>query len=299
VKIGGDLAGRAFGPREATVDARWLMAYAAALGDTDPAYLDTRRPGGIVGHPLFPVCYEWPLAVEVRESTMDAAVLPRGVHATHDLRIHRRARPGDRLRVSARIVRVEARAPGAYLLWRFETVDAAGAPVSTTDYGSLFLGVACDGPPAPAGSSHAGPGAERRDAPARGPRWSTTVPIAATAAHTYTEGARIWNPIHTDRAVAEAAGLPDIILHGTATLALAVSEVLRREGLGADAPVSRISCRFGGMVRMPSTLEVRGLAAPAVRGLDAAGERGGAVAFEALTADGRPALRDGQLWLGA
>jgi aryl-alcohol dehydrogenase len=37
---------------------------------------------------------------------------------------------------------------------------------------------------------------------------------------------------HTDRAVALGAGLPDIILHGTATLALAVSAVLGREGAG-------------------------------------------------------------------
>ena len=49
------------------------------------------------------------------------------------------------------------------------------------------------------------------------------MPVSATAAHVYTEGARIWNPIHTDAAVAARAGLPGIILHGTATLALAVS----------------------------------------------------------------------------
>jgi acyl dehydratase len=294
VRIAADLAGRAFGPHDEVIDARWLMAYAAALGDTDPEYLDTRRPGGIVGHPLFPVCYEWPLAVAVREATIDPDVLPRGVHATHDLRIHRRARPGDRLRTRARIVRVEARPPGTYLLWRFETVDEAGAPVSTTDYGSLFLGVACDAPPPPAAAG----GAARAPGPAaatpRAARWTAALPIAATAAHTYTECARIWNPIHTDRAVAEAAGLPDIILHGTATLALAVSEVLRREGLGAAAPVARITCRFGGMVRLPSTLEVRGLApVPA----DAAEGRGAVIAFEARGADGRPAVRDGRVWL--
>jgi len=54
------------GPREHAVDARWLMAYAAALGETAPEYLDTTRPGGLLAHPLFPVCYEWPLALDVR-----------------------------------------------------------------------------------------------------------------------------------------------------------------------------------------------------------------------------------------
>ena len=59
-------------------------------------------------------------------------------------------------------------------------------------------------------------------------RTSATSPSAATAAHVYTECARIWNPIHTDVAYARAAGLPDIILHGTATLALSISKVSRR-----------------------------------------------------------------------
>ena len=30
------------------------------------------------------------------------------------------------------------------MVLRIETVDAAGRPVSTTDYGSLYLGVDCD-----------------------------------------------------------------------------------------------------------------------------------------------------------
>ena len=61
-----------------------------------------------------------------------------------------------------------------------------------------------------------------------------SIPVPAHLAHTYTECAHIWNPIHTDRAVALAAGLPDIILHGTATLALAVSALVDHQ-LGGDA----------------------------------------------------------------
>ena len=44
--------------------------------------------------------------------------------------------------------------------------------------------------------------------------------------HNYSECAAIWNPIHTETAVALAAGLPDIILRGTATWALAGREVI-------------------------------------------------------------------------
>jgi acyl dehydratase len=51
--------------------------------------------------------------------------------------------------------------------------------------------------------------------------------------------------------------LPDIILHGTATLALAVSAVVN-EYLGGDAArVTRLGGRFAAMVLMPSQIELR------------------------------------------
>jgi len=284
------LVGQVAGPCVQTVDARWLMAYAAALGDAVPEYLDTTRPDGVLGHPLFPVCFEWPVALDFRDR-LPGDVAVRSVHATHDLRVHRRPRPGDRLSTTASVVSTEPRSPGAYVVTRFETTDAAGQPVCSTDYGSIYLGVDCEN----ASSVEAKASRAPDDLPprARAPRevlqpdWSAHVSVPATLAHTYTECARIWNPIHTDIAVARSAGLPDIILHGTATLALAVSAALGKTGLGPGAEVTRITARFTGMVPLPSTLSVRGWD-------DATGEER-RIAFEVLGADGRPVIRDGTL----
>lgn len=312
MKIPTSIVGTRVGPRLSEIDGRWLMAYAAALGEDAPEYFDTTRRDGILAHPLFPVCYEWPLALDIRAKAMPDDAMVRGVHATHALTLHRRPRAGDRLATTATVMTVERRAPGAYVLVRFETLDGAGRPVTSTDYGSLYRGVDCDGPP-----SHPGPPSRTRSPLGRGPQgepqpearrvdlkvrprvsevegkapdWSTDVPIAATLAHTYTECARIWNPIHTDRAVARAAGLPDIILHGTATLALAVAEALRRQDGGVTATVRGVACRFGAMVRLPSSLTVGGWSAERA-------PEGSAVRFEARTQDGRPAVRDGRLVL--
>jgi acyl dehydratase len=274
------------GPREQAIDARWLMAYAAALGEHAQAYFDTTRPGGILAHPLFPVCYEWPLALDVRARVLADEAAVRGVHATHHLTLHRPPRPGDRLRTTATVAALERRAPGAYMVVRLHTVDAAGEPVSTTDYGSLYLGVECEAGPPPANDPH--PGSLPRREREKGEWWSAEVPVSATLAHVYTECARIWNPIHTDRAVALGAGLPDIILHGTATLALAVSEALRQQERGPATRVRAIACRFGTMVRLPSRLVVRG------RRPEASADRR-VVRFEALAEDGRPAVRDGTI----
>jgi len=159
-------------------------------------------------------------------------------------------------------------------------VDRNGRPVTTTDYGSIYRGVGTDGDTRAAIEPLAPP-----ERPAGGqPRWTETVAVASRAAHVYAECARIWNPIHTDVAVARAAGLPDPILHGSATLALAVSQVIRRDLDGDPARVRAIAVRFTGMVAMPSSFRARGL-----------GRAGDALAFDAIDERGEPVLSDGVL----
>jgi acyl dehydratase len=275
-----DIMGVTVGPIAHDIDARWLMAYAAALGETDPRYYDTLAPGGPAAHPLFPVCYEWPVMLALRDRTTPDAVALRGVHAAHDLTLHRAPRAGDALSTTARVTGLAHRRAGTLMTVRQETVDAGGLPVSTTDYGSVYRDVGFEGEdsgfrPDPRGGL---------EMPAGAVELPVTVP--AGLAHVYTECARIWNPIHTDVAVARGAGLPDIILHGTATLALAVSRVL--EHLAADpGAVRRVSARFTGMVLLPSRLTVR---------VSGAAE-GKAFAFDARGQDGAFVLSGGALHL--
>ena len=272
--IDGGIVGLTAGPVACAVDARWLMAYAAAVGETDARYYDTAAPGGPVAHPLFPVCYEWPVALALRAKAIDVALAPLGVHALHDLRVHRAPRAGDSLRTSAAVTAVQRRQRGTLVVVRYTTVDRTGVPVSTTDYGSLYRGVELRG-------DDAGPTWEMTDDHGGGVRWTDEVAVTAHAAHLYTEGARIYNPIHTDIAAARAAGLPGLILHGTATLALAVSRVVAHDCGGDPTAVRGVAGRFTGMVMMPSTLTVRG-----------GDVRDAAVGFDALDGAGRRVLSD-------
>jgi len=217
------------------------MAYSAALGETDRRYYDTSK--GVLAHPLFPVCFEWPVSLPIRQIPALREFFPRLVHAEHDLVLHRLPREGDRLATRASIVGIHKRKPGAFVVFRFESTDADGKPVSTTDFGALYRGVDVEG--ADRGAAIELP------APASGLRSLGAIDVGGNLAHVYTECARIFNPIHTDVAHARAAGLPDIILHGTATLALSVSRMKIE-----PARVRRIRCRFSGMVLMPSRLEV-------------------------------------------
>src|SRR4051794_19814646 len=104
--ISSGLVGFVTEPIEHVVDHRWLMAYAAAVGALGPAYLDSTRADGIVAHPVFPVCVEWPAVLAVRDALaaagLERAEAARSVHLTHDLRLHRPIRPGDQLATTAR-----------------------------------------------------------------------------------------------------------------------------------------------------------------------------------------------------
>jgi acyl dehydratase len=286
------LVGTATEPLVSEVDERWTMAYAAGLGDLLDCYIDTRRPAGIIAHPLFPACFEWPAALMLRakhRDKMPAAEAARGVHATHHTIIHRTLRPPQRVTTRAVIAGIERRKPGALEVTRFDTMDDNGAPVCTTYTGNIYRQVEVSGderaaamPAAPA----------PKTAPSR-PRAESRIPVSAGAAHVYTECARIWNPIHTDAKVAAAAGLTAIMLHGTATLALAVSRIIAIEAANDPERVAEIYARFGAMVFMPSELTLRIIA----RERSDNGRE--AIFFETLSSEGGRAVRDGVVVLRA
>jgi acyl dehydratase len=237
------------------VDNRWLMAYAAGIGDLNPRYMDPHAQP-LVAHPVFPVCLEWPVILTSRKlpgyETVTPAEGARGVHAAHDLHIYRPIRPGDRLTTQATVIALKAIKPGAAQTTRLDTVDQTGALVARTyqlgiSRGVEVVGAAAESEPAPPlPQPDTSVGAQR----------DFSIQVPAGAAHVYTECARIWNPIHTDRAVALAAGLPDIILHGTATMALAVTRLVDAYLGGDPTRVRRLGGRFSAMVLMPSTLRL-------------------------------------------
>jgi acyl dehydratase len=286
MKLASTLVGTEVGPIAHQIDARWLMAYAAGLGETDPRYYDTETDAGPAAHPIFPVCYEWPVALAIRGRTLPDGAGMRSVHASHDTWIHRSPRAGDHLVTTARVIAVEQRPAGARMTLRLETVDASGEPVSTTDYGSVYRGVSVQGPES-----------DSLGSPAAAPRTATPpqvslpplgeITVSPQQAHVYTECARIWNPIHTDVAVARAEGLPDIILHGTATLALAVSRIVAERCGGDPRVVRRVTCRFTGMVPMPSRLTLRASAVTSEATV---------TWFDVLDQAGRAVVRQGALY---
>ena len=272
---------------EHDVDARWLMAYAAGVGDANPCYLDTTTE--LSCHPVFPVCLEWPAILASRDDAADSALsrdeASRGVHAGHDLLIHRLPRADERTQTTATTVSIAPSRAGAVQVLRLDTTESGGELLCQTWQTTIFRGVDVDGdaPGIDTPPARPEPSGESID-------HVVTRSVGAQAAHVYTECARIWNPIHTDRAVAHAAGLAEIILHGTATLAYAITEIVNRYASADPSRVKRLGGDFRAQVFMPSTI--------GIRMHDRTNDAGdGLVTFSVATADGEDAIRSGYVVL--
>jgi acyl dehydratase len=268
------------------ISVRRLLAYAAGIGATAPYVFDDDREGGVVAMPPFCVSLEWPVVSGTRARDglgAEGAERYRGVHASQDSFFHRPIRPGDDLETRGRIAAVRPTSAGALVSIKLETVEVStGEPVVTSWTNSIYRGVGVAGPASVIEAAPAVPTAN--GAPAGDP---VTLWIPREMPHVYTECASIWNPIHTERAVALAAGLPDIILHGTATWALAGREVLRLYADSDPRRLRRLRGRFRAMV-LPGT---------DIRVEHTCGDDG-VVHFVVRNHRGEPAIDQGVAWIG-
>jgi acyl dehydratase len=274
-------------PIDREITTRMVLAYAAGIGATEAAYLDDAQPGGLRALPFQCVSLEWPVVLSLREAIKDVLSpheAMRGVHAVQDSTFHRPMRPGDRLVTDGRLVSARPVRAGALIVLRLVTRDRdSGDPVTTTWTTSIYRDVALAGtaasiaePDTPIADDLTSPGPEAEVVP---------IPIPRQMPHVYSECAEIWNPIHTERAAALVAGLPDIILHGTATWALAGLTLLRRYGGNDVGALKRITGRFSGMVAPGETIEVRHVRSAS-----------GAIRFEVGTPSGQLAISQGAAW---
>ena len=227
-----------------TVDTRSITAFAAGVGDFNECYMDDARDGGLIGHPGMTFSFQWNSRF-TPDVQAPLALVRRGVHAWVDTRFERPIREGDVITSQGQSVAVRQVKPGVLSTQRYVMRDSAGRVVAVMDSGGITRGAHLDGPDK---EIEAAPELPQRSSNGGDPVWSVEVPIDPQAPHIYTECADIWNPIHTERRVALAAGLPDIILHGSANITIALREVINRS-FGADpTTLRRFAGQFRGMV---------------------------------------------------
>jgi acyl dehydratase len=259
------------------------MAYAAALGAS--RYLDWPDDGGPAVHPAYLVSLEWPAVTESAPLFgLDEREQYQALHLAHESHWLQPLRAGVVLSTSASVESIEQCSSGGVLVLRLDTVDDAGHVVAVTRQTMLYRDVAVDGedtaPPSP-----------RPAAAAQVLEPAETIEVDAALPYVYTECSGIAFAIHTDPRAARRAGLPGVILHGTATMALALTRILDRYADGDPARLRSVALGFGAVVPVPTTLSL---------GLPPAGNvETGEVPFEVVLPDGSRAIRGGVVTLGA
>ena len=264
--------GTTYAPRETVITPRMALAYAAGMGLHDERYLDDARAGGLVVAPTLCVSLEWMISGD-RDNRSGLGLTDderaRAVHAGQDTRFLRPLPLGVPLIVSGEVVAMNSTRAGVRLTSIIRISErASGEVVTESRVDTIFRGVETDAPPAPPGDP-----VFQRQGEAR----ERDLPVSRGFPHVYTECASIWNPIHTERQAALAAGLPDIIVHGTALWAFAF--------ICLDRPHSRLT-------RLAGRFSAMAIPGHSVR-LRHWDEQPEGIAFELLNAAGERAVSAG------
>jgi len=221
------------------ITARQTTNFAAAVSDMNPRYFDDTRSASFQAPPLFAVAVTWPVIEKARE-LLPPEVVVTMVHASEHLIFHQPLRPDSRLEVQGQVAAVRPTSAGALMTLKLEAWDNRGEPVFTEYTGAMFRGVICRGDGQSVEEIPQHPGFVE-SAPLL---WEADIPIDRRAPYLYDGCTDIVFPIHTSKAFARFAGLDDIILQGTAMLAMTAREIVDREAGSDPRRLSEISCRF-------------------------------------------------------
>ena len=261
------------------VEDRWLSNYAAAVGDENDRYFDNRT-GAPAVHPTYVSHLEWDAIGALHEVLdLSEAEWAQGVHSFNHTDLLAPFTSGDRLDSRAVLVGAEQRRSGLRLTIRIDT-HAGDTQVARSYTQTIFRGVGLDGP-------DVRPEIPESTLDARQPFDRTIeIPFSKLAPYVFSECARDYGAIHTDRRAAEAVGIPGLIIHGTGTFAAVLSAIVNHEAGGDPLRVHGFSGKLSAMIFCPSTTVLH------------VADTSGGIRFELVNESGETAISQGEVCLG-
>ena len=264
------------------LSARKVMAYASGINDLNPGYFDDTTNDGLYVHPAIAFSLQWNSRFTPERSTNHRAA-PFGVHAATDLTMHHAFRQGDAITIQGQMIARREIRPGVYTVDRYKMTNGSGLLIAELDYISITRGASLIGDNTNIAEEKTIPNNISQNAR---PIWEEAVDVPLNAGQQYTECANIYNPIHTEKSVAIKAGLPDIILHGSATKAIALSKIIDQCFDSDPRRITRLYGQLRAMVVMNTSIRVQCLSTK-----DIGDER--VVHFVVLTQNGDLAIANG------
>ena len=247
-KIRSEIVGTVIGRVEQSVPLRNAMAFAAVTGAYEPCYFDDRIGPSPLVAPCFVVALEWAIldGPGWRGALgADQRMMQECVHVVQDSRFPQPLRVGDTVETTGRVVAARQTRAGVLVHVMLQTRRMPAMELCAESlFSAIFLRAELDGqPPEPLVTLPAL--RSERDVVPGGTE--IVLEVDRALPFTYTECSGIWNPIHTERGAAQAAGFADVLLHGTCTWAMSANAVVTRL-LGGDPTRLR---RFAGAFHAP------------------------------------------------
>ena len=255
MKISSQIVGTKSKPYQIQVTDRQISNYAASIFDENDIYYKKKQGKEMVAHPLFPVRISWKIIENINQqwgTELPGNILDNLVHQSEYLEIHRLLKPGDKLSITGEIIALLPHKQGSKITIKFDYYDQNNQKVLSEFLGAIMFGCKCSDP-----------GKTTQALPVTAiieqdtPLWEEKIAVSRVAPFLYDGCNEIVYPIHTDQGYAKSVGLPDIILQGTATLAMSVSTLIRKELNNNPQRVKVVSGKFTGIVVPPNRLSVR------------------------------------------
>lgn len=224
-------------PQTTTCDADEIYAFALAINDENPLYLD-----GAAVPPTYAVVPVFDTYMGVMQSPMPPAAtegIRGGVHAEHDLYLRAPIVPGMRLHTVAERYSVRAAKPGMNLAIRLLSHDDAGNLVIEQYWSTMYLGEVTGGDHGPAPAGHTFPDSARDR-----PLGDVTLPTTRDQTFRYAGASGDRSVIHVSDPAAQQAGFPRKFNQGLCTLGIASKALVDRAAGGDPRRARRIAVRF-------------------------------------------------------
>lgn len=243
-----NIVGKIYEGKIVTVDPGKTIAYAKATNEINPQYYESDE-NKLRIPPLFPVTMLIdPMMQIVTDETLNLDIL-RMVHGEQEILYLRPLRPREKIKTKIKLDSVDVKETGD-VLWAKMTGYAKEEIIFEMRAG-LFFKKATK-------KIETSKPIIKEDSLKKQILVRQTMKVTPDQSVRYAEASGDENPIHVDKDIARAAGLPDKILHGLCTLAFATQAIVDNLAAGDPTKVKRIKTRFSKPVFMEDILTTEG-----------------------------------------
>lgn len=243
--------GKEYPPFVVDVNPHESIYYALATNDPNPWYINGSREGGIVAPPMYAVSYGGGAIAHIFfDKEVGEGFMATLVHGEQELEWFKMAKPGQKMKTTAKISSIEDKGSGELLSAEVTTVEASsGDKVCRQIYKFFIRGW---------GSGQKKPREPEPEEDKSNAAFESQERVLVGQSYAYAEPSGDHNPIHVNEDFANKVGLGGIILQGLCTMAFSHKALVQNVCGGDPSKLKLLSVRFSKPVRPDDVLTFKG-----------------------------------------